>query len=100
RLRIDDLVLRVRNVIGYTPKGLNETFRSKTVRTRNYYTHFSSKSGKIFDSVEMYWASQRLAVVVIILALNQVGVVSSTIRKQLASRDDISRILRAPGVPF
>jgi hypothetical protein len=46
RFRIDSLVSRLTEVLGYRPKGLNQKFREKAVRTRNYYTHFSEKCGR------------------------------------------------------
>jgi hypothetical protein len=93
-------VSRLSKVVGYAPQGLNKAFREKMVRTRNYYTHFSPIRGRIFNSTEMYWASQRLAAMIIILALDKAGVESAVIRKQLAGRDDIARILRKTGAPF
>lgn len=101
RFRIDSLVNMLTDVLGYSPKGLNEKFRQKTVRTRNYYTHFSeSADGKIFTSTEMYWASQRLAIMIIILALHRIGVEADSIRSSLSSRDDLARILGTAGVPY
>lgn len=101
RFRIDSLVGELTDVLGYAPKGLNEKFREKTVRTRNYYTHFSENAdGKIFTSTEMYWASQRLATMIIILALHKIGVEADSIRNCLSNRDDLARILGTTGVPY
>ena len=101
RVRIDDLVAKLRGVLGFSPDGLNEAFRAKTVRTRNYYTHFSEQSsGAVFDSADMYWASQRLAVMINILALHEIGVESATIRKRLPYRTSLIRMLKNPRLPF
>jgi hypothetical protein len=101
RRRIDDLAARLANILGYTPGGLNKSFRDRTVKTRNYNTHFSATNKRsIFSSGEMYWASQRLGAMITIIALYEIGVDPQTIRSQLSRRDEISRILRSPGLPY
>lgn len=101
RRRLDDLVIRLGCIIGYTPNGLSKSFLEKTVRTRNYNTHFSAvRRGTTFSPAEMYWASQRLAALITILALDKIGVDAELIRTRLSRRDDISRILRIPGMPY
>jgi hypothetical protein len=99
--RLEDLVNRLTLVIGYTPRGLSLPFRQKTVRTRNYNTHFSAPGKRlIFNSAEMYWVSQRLAAMITILALDKIGIDHSVIRRQIGRRDEISRILQASGTPY
>ena len=101
RSRIDALVGRLCDVLGYASAGLDETFRTKTISTRNYYTHFSAVPARsIFNTTEMYWASQRLAAMITMLALHELGLDDEVIRNQLLRRDDLSRIIQTPGVPF
>lgn len=69
-----------------------EKFLTGIVKTRNHYTHYSTKPGqKFLQEVELHWGSQKLALMIRVLLLMRAGVQENVLQKAIRSHVRLSQ---------
>jgi len=69
-------------------------FSKKVADTRNYYTHYSDKLKEAAASgPHLYWLSQRLRILLMIVLLKELGIHEPLIRTQIANHPKLMQIL-------
>lgn len=69
-------------------------FKGKVVDTRNYYTHYSDElKGKILEGEDLYWANQRLRLLLTILLLKEITIDEATIRQAISDNARLKQMI-------
>ncbi len=69
-------------------------FKGKIIDTRNYYTHYSEElKRKILEGEDLYWANQRLRLLLTILLLKEITVNEATIRQAISDNGRLKQMI-------
>jgi len=87
RLLFQELDEKTARLISQNP----EEFIDRIVATRNYFTHYTTGlKRKAFDGDALYYAYQKLRILLIILLLKEVGLDESVIRRAVCQNNELT----------
>ncbi len=99
--RLSAVISEIENDLGESVEGFKEPFARSVVDTRNYNTHFSSNlERKALDGADMYWATQRMILLLTCLFLKKIGVSPRAFRGALGRHNEFEMLFDRAGLPF